>query len=91
MTWLMWHPAASISRVILRFKPILPIISLSPSYNLDNLCPLCLHAYMGIAYDIHAGWQAVATATVEDCSKMRNWDYWLAFCSNAQQEGPLPA
>jgi hypothetical protein len=39
-----------------------------------------------LACDIHAGWQAIATATVDDGMQAKNWDYWLEFCSKARQD-----
>jgi hypothetical protein len=49
---------------------------------------LAPHAQVDLARDLHAGWQAIAAATVDDHLQAKNWDSWMEFCSATR---PAPA
>jgi hypothetical protein len=44
------------------------------------------YAQEDLARDIHAGWAAIAAATVDDQLQAKNWDTWMEFCSDARND-----
>jgi hypothetical protein len=59
-------------------------VSPPPEFILETCAP---YARNDLASDLDAGWKAVAAAIVDDQVRAKNWDGWLAFCSNTRR-GP---